>query len=285
MTASAEPNRAELEQLLRFYADSGLDLALDAEPSDRFAVPAEPSQPAAGAPAPAQSVSGPETAAHPSAPTAKAAQSARIPDDRAVELAQETAAAAGDLDALRAAVEAFDGCNLKRSARNTIFEGGRRGAGLMLVGAAPSRDDDKNGEALSGIDGILLGKMLAAIDLDKQTDIYAGFCVPWTVPGGERPTALHMKICGPLLHRQIALARPRAILALGNAASQHLLGSRETITQMRGTWVEADFGAGPVPVTALFDPAFLQRQPSFKRMAWLDLLALKKRLTELAPTA
>lgn len=283
MTANAEPDRAELEQLLRFYADSGLDFALDAEPSDRFAAPAEPSRPAATQ-VPAPSAPSPEMATPPVAAPANSAQPARIPDDQAVELAQRTAAAAGDLDALRAGVEAFDGCNLKRSARSTIFEGGTRGAELMLIGAAPSRDDDKNGEAFSGIDGILLGKMLAAIGVDKQTDIYAGFCVPWTVPGGERPTALHMKICAPLLHRQIALARPRAIVALGNAASQHLLTSKETITKLRGTWAEADFGAGPVPITALFDPAFLQRQPSFKRMAWLDLLALKKRLTQAAPT-
>jgi DNA polymerase len=285
MTATADPNRAELEQLLRFYADSGLDFALDAESGDRFEAPAEPSRPAVAAATQAPSAPGPETAARPPASTTSAAPTARIPDDQAVELAQKTAAAAGDLDALRAAVEAFEGCNLKRSARATIFEGGTRGAGLMLVGAAPSRDDDKNGEAFSGIDGILLGKMLAAIGLDRKADIYAGFCVPWTVPGGERPTPLHMKICAPLLHRQIALAKPRVIVALGNATSQHLLGSKKTITQLRGTWTEADFGAGPVPVTALFDPVFLREQPRFKRMAWLDLLALKKRLTEAAPNA
>ncbi|WP_306024565.1 uracil-DNA glycosylase [Oceaniradius stylonematis] len=271
MTATAEPTRDELEQLLRFYAESGLDFALDAEPSDRFAAPEQqprtaPTTPAPNPPAAAEGVTAP-------------APAARIPDGEAVGLAQQTAAGAADLDALRAAVEAFEGCNLKRSARSTIFEGGTRGAHVMLVGAAPSRDDDKNAEAFSGIDGILLGKMLAAIGLDSKADIYAGFCVPWTVPGGERPTPLHMKICAPLLHRQIALARPRLIVALGNAASQQLHGSKKTIMQLRGTWAETDFGAGAVPVTALFDPAFLREQPRFKRMAWLDLLALKKRLT------
>ncbi|RNC93574.1 MAG: uracil-DNA glycosylase [Oricola sp.] len=275
MTATADPSRAEFEQLLRFYADSGLDFALDAEPGDRFEAPAPPAQPAVARPAP----SAPNQEPAAGRPAANPAQPARIPDDQAVGLAQQTADGAADLDALRAAVEAFEGCNLKRSARSTIFEGGTRGAHVMLVGAAPSRDDDKNGEAFSGIDGILLGKMLAAIGLDSKADIYAGFCVPWTVPGGERPTPLHMKICAPLLHRQIALARPRLIVALGNAASQQLHGSKKTIMQLRGTWAETDFGAGAVPVTALFDPAFLREQPRFKRMAWLDLLALKKRLT------
>ncbi|MBO6637957.1 MAG: uracil-DNA glycosylase [Roseitalea sp.] len=277
MTAIAEPNRAELEQLLRFYADSGLDFALEAEPADRFETATQEPRPAAATP----SAPGPtlETRSAPP-PVPNTSQTARIPDDQAVALARQAADGAADLDALRTAVETFEGCNLKRSARATIFEGGTRGASVMLVGAAPSRDDDKNGEAFSGIDGIVLGKMLAAIGLDRQTDIYAGFCVPWTVPGGERPTALHMKICAPFLDRQIALARPAVIVALGNAASQQILGSKKTITQLRGTWTETDFGAGPVPVTALFDPAFLREQPRFKRMAWLDLLALKKRLTD-----
>jgi uracil-DNA glycosylase family 4 len=275
MTATAEPTSDELEQLLRFYAESGLDFALDAEPSDRFAAPEQQPRTAVTTQAPNPPAAAAESVTAPAAP----APAARIPDDQAVALAQQAASGAADLDALRTAVEAFEGCNLKRSARATIFEGGTRGAAVMLVGAAPSRDDDKNSEALSGIDGILLGKMLAAIGLDRQTDVYAGFCVPWTVPGGERPTALHMKICAPFLHRQIELARPRLIVALGNAASQHLHGSKKTIMQLRGTWAETDFGAGPVPVTALFDPAFLREQPRFKRMAWLDLLALKKRLT------
>lgn len=267
MTARPDISRAEWEQLLRFYVESGLDFALEPEPIDRFAAKkpdAKPAVPAAAAPTPQ--------------PTAPPPRPVTVPDDQAVALAEDVAAKASDLDTLKAAVEAFDGCNLKRSARHTVFEGGQRGAPLMLVGAAPSRDDDKNGEAMSGIDGILLGKMLAAIGLDRQTDVYCGFCVPWAVPGGERPTPLHLKICTPLLHRQIALARPRIVVAFGNAAAQHLTGSRQTIMQLSGGWTEADFGAGPISLTALFDPAFLRDQPRFKRMAWLDLLALKARL-------
>lgn len=274
--------REQIEHLLRLYAESGLDFALEPEPVDRFADSAEKTAAVAPVP-PARSMSA-TAEPGPESPPASAA-SARIPDDRAVAMAAEAAAGAADLDALKAEVEGFEACNLKRSARHTVFEGGTRGAALMLVGGAPSRDDDKTGEAMSGLDGIMLGKMVSAIGLDLRADAYCGFCVPWAVPGGEAPTPLHMKICAPFLRRQIALAGPRIVVALGNVAARQLLEASDPITRLRGRWTEADFGNDKVQVTALFAPAFLRDQPRFKRMAWLDLLALKKRLTQDPPSA
>lgn len=284
MTDSADISREHLEQLLRFYQESGLDFALRPEPADRFAPQAAAAKSEASATgtgrAPAAGQAPRPTAPRPTAPPPpeRPAPQVTVPDGQAVALAEQAAAGAADLDALRAAVTAFEGCNLKRSARHTVFEGGERGADLMLVGGAPSRDDDRNGEAMSGLDGILMGKMLAAIGLDRRTDAYCGFCVPWAVPGGEAPTPLHLKICAPFARRQVALAGPRIVIALGNVAAQQLFAAADPITRLRGRWIEADFGAGPVAVTALFEPAFLREQPHFKRMAWLDLVAIGKRL-------
>lgn len=279
MTESADITREQIEHLLRFYAEAGLDFALEPEPVDRFAANAAEAAAPAPPPGPGAPTARPDRDAPAEAARAPSAP-ARIPDDRAVAMASEAAAGAADLDVLKAAVEGFEACNLKRSARHTVFEGGARGAPLMLVGGAPSRDDDKTGEAMSGLDGIMLGKMLAAIGLDLRADAYCGFCVPWAVPGGEAPTPMHLKICAPFLRRQIALARPRLVVALGNVAARQMLGSAEPITRLRGRWTEAEFGGGPVAVTALFSPSFLRTEPRFKRMAWLDLLALKKRLTQ-----
>ncbi|WP_306118105.1 MULTISPECIES: uracil-DNA glycosylase [unclassified Roseitalea] len=266
-----ETTREQLATLLRLYAESGLDFAIEAEPVDRFAEAAEPPAPARAA-APARK---PEPA------PARPVQPAAVPpDDEAVRLAIDAAQAAHDLDALVAAARAFEGCNLKRSARHTIVEGGNRQAPVMLVGAAPSRDDDQNGAAMSGLDGLMLDMMLGAIGLDRQSDVYCGFCVPWAVPGGERPTALQLKICAPFIHRQIALAGPAVVVALGNVAARHLTGSDRTIMQLRGTWRRVAFGETETDVTALFEPGFLRDQPRFKRQAWLDLLALKDRLAE-----
>lgn len=280
MTDRTEISRGQFEQLLRFYQQNGLDYALEVEPANRFARSEDqaerpPAEPAVSPPDDTKTTASEPVAA---SPQPSAAAPAMVPDGQAVALAEQSAGAAADLDALKAAVEAFEGCNLKRSARHTIFEGGRREAALMLIGAAPSRDDDKNGEAMSGIDGIMLGKMLTTIGLDLRTDVYCGFCVPWAVPGGEAPTALQLDICAPFLRRQIELAGPKLVVALGNVAARRLLGSTEPITRLHGRWTETEIGERRVPVSAMFGPSFLRDQPRFKRMAWLDLLALKERL-------
>lgn len=273
-------DRGTLEHLLRFYAESGLDFAIEAQPVDHFAQLAAADTPST-APVPTPQPAPPQVTPQSTAPRA-AAPPVVVPDDQAVSMARKAAAAAIDLDALKAAVEAFEGCNLKRSARHTIFEGGDRKAPIMLVWAAPSRDDDRTGEALSGLDGMLLGKMLAAIGIDHLSDTYGGFCVPWAVPGGERPTPLHLKICAPFVERQIALAQPKLVVALGNAAAQHLMETRQPITRMHGQWLERTFDDHACQVTALFEPALLREQPRLKRLAWLDLLAIKKSLDEAA---
>ncbi|MDZ7824587.1 MAG: uracil-DNA glycosylase family protein [Ahrensia sp.] len=113
-----------------------------------------------------------------------------LPTDDVIAQAVAVADAAMDFDALKTAVERFDGCNLKRSARATIFESGKRGADVMVIGSAPSRDDDTSGVAFSGAEGLMLEKMFAAIGLSRHDDIYASFCVPWSPPGG-----LHQHNC------------------------------------------------------------------------------------------
>lgn len=270
----AAPTRQQLESLLRFYAEAGLDFPIEADAADRFAGGNAPMRPAAR----------PETtdrrnAAPPSpTPSPSPQPAAVIPDANAVALAEAAAAGAADLDQLAAAVAAFEGCNLKRGARATVFEGGRRGAELMVVFGAPSRDDDAAGDAFCGPDGILLRKMMGAIGIAVPDGLYAGFCVPWMVPGGGQPTELHLKICAPFLARQIALARPKLVVALGNAPVRHLLGAKRPIHVSRGQWTQIDTGGGPVPAIAMFEPAFLRDQPRFKREAWLDLLAISERL-------
>ncbi len=280
MVDAGDMTRTQLETLLRFYAESGLDFPFEPEPTNRFgevakgpaaaAVPPQPVAPPNRIQTPAQAVSEPPPSAAPVPP-----------DADVVAMARAAAASADTLDALVAAVGSFSGCNLRRSARQAVIEGGARGAPIMLVGAAPSRDDDQNATAMSGLDGIMLDKMLGSIGLDRERDSYAGFCVPWAVPGGEPPTPLHLRICAPFIARQIELAGPRIVVALGNVAARDLMAASKPITRLRGTWVERAFGNRTMQVTALYDPAFLRAQPRMKRHAWLDLLALKARLAGL----
>ena len=271
MVKAFEMTRGELESLLRFYAESGIDFPLSDDAPNRFEAEPAPAAKAArhDAPQPAQP---------PTAPPRLPA----IPDAEAVALAGEVAAQAETLDDLRKAVEAFEGCNLKLTARSTIFEGGRRGAPVMAIQDAPGRDDDASGEALTGPEGQLFDRMLAAIGRSRD-DCYLGFAVPWRVPGNAAPSPLNAAICRPFIERQIELARPDFLVLLGNGAARILLGASADILKLRGEWRSVKTQSGlDVPAIATLQPRYLLEQPAQKRYAWADLLEIKDRLDAIA---
>jgi len=271
MAKATDMTRGELESLLRFYAESGLDFPLADEAEDRFEAVT----------APAPKAANPQSVPAAAAPPARAPS---MPDADAIALAQKVAAQAETLDDLRKAVEAFDGCNLKLTARNTVFEGGTRGAALMAIADAPGRDDDASGEALTGPEGQLFDRMLAAIGHSRD-DCYLGFAVPWRVPGNGAPSPLQASICKPFIDRQIELARPRFVVLFGNAAARILLATPDNILQIRGTWKTVRITSGfEVPAIATLHPRFLLEQPAQKRFAWADLLMIRDRLDESVPS-
>lgn len=290
---SADLTREQIKSLLRFYQESGLDFPVGDAAVNRFEAVEEPKSTADISTEVNQAEAGKQSNPHapesiemdprkrqaeaPQRPVAVPASDVTIPNGAVVEKAAETAEAAKNLDALRTSVETFDGCNLKRSARSTVFEGGTRGAPLMVIGGTPSRDDDVSGAAFSGADGALLEKMLLAIGLSHRTDVYFGFCVPWSPPGNSAPTPLHLELCAPFLARQIQLAKPKIVVVLGNVAMRHVFQTKQTIMQARGKWtVLPDFD---VPAIAICDPAMLRAQPRLKKGAWYDLLSVKDKLS------
>ena len=266
MAKATDMTRGELESLLRFYAESGLDFPMADEAPNRFE--------AESAPAPKNRKQSPAPA-----PAAAPVRLPAMPDADAVALAKELAAKAETLDDLRKAVESFNGCNLKQTARATVFEGGVRGAPVMAIQDAPGRDDDASGEALTGPEGQLFDRMLAAIGRSRD-DCYLGFTVPWRVPGNAAPTKLNVSICKPFIERQIELARPDFVVLLGNGAARIMLDAKnETIQQLRGQWKTLRTTSGfEVPVIATLQPRFLLEHPIQKRFAWADLLKIRDRL-------
>jgi uracil-DNA glycosylase len=289
---TSEMTVEEIHSLLRFYAESGLDFPISDVALDRFEM--VPEQAAPQSVAPVENIKAENkksTDPHEPElmemdprkrmkdaprPIAQANLAVTLPTEEVVAKAVAMADAAQDLDALKQAVETFEGCNLKRSARSTIFEGGKRGARLMIIGGAPTGNDDNAGSAFSGPNGLLLEKMLGAIGLSRHEDVYMSYCVPWNPPGNSAPTPLHLEMCAPFLARQIQLAKPEFILVLGNGAVRHILKTHQTIMQARGKWTELpNFG---IQAIATFDPAMLITQPKLKRHAWLDLLSVKAKL-------
>ncbi len=263
----------EAAETLRWWREAGVDLALDETPHDRFAESAAPA--ARRAPAPV-AASAPRAAEGPKPQPALTA-----PPDEAQRSAREAAAAARDLEELRAALERFEGCGLKATATQLVFADGAPEARIMLVGEAPGGEEDRIGRPFVGRAGQLLDRMLGAIGLDRSK-VYIANVVPWRPPGNRTPTPQETAVCLPFVRRQIALVGPRILVCLGGSATQTLLGVKEGITRTRGVWREyrSDDGAA-IPTLPMFHPAYLLRQPAAKRQAWADLRKLKRAVEEM----
>ncbi|AGB70513.1 MULTISPECIES: uracil-DNA glycosylase [Rhizobium] len=286
MISASDLTPAELAALLHFHADAGIDWLLEDEPVDRFAEfeamraarrGARAAQPRTEAPAAAAR---PQTerrqAAKPAASPAAAPPRATpaIPDEQAVEQARFAAESARSLSELKTALEAFNGCNLKNSARSTIFASGTPEGRIMVIGPMPSADDDREGAPFAGRAGQLLDRMLAAIGL-KRDEILLTNVIPWRPPGNRAPSPPEIEICRPFIERQIALAEPKAVLLLGNITARHFFGSTETIHGLRGEWREISVLGRTIPAIASLHPQELLTAPVNKRLAWSDLLIFK----------
>ena len=195
-------------------------------------------------------------------------------------LARETAAACADLDALRAALDSFDGCVLRRTATQLVFGDGNPAADLMFVGEAPGAEEDRIGRPFVGAAGRLLDLMLAAIGLDRTT-AYITNIVPWRPPGNRTPSTNEVAVCLPFIHRHIELVAPRVLVAVGGTAATALLGATAGITRVRGRWHVYRGGSQEVreiPAIPIFHTAYLLRTPAKKREAWRDLLEIRRRV-------
>ncbi|MHA1113055.1 MAG: uracil-DNA glycosylase [Alphaproteobacteria bacterium] len=268
-------DRDELGKILRWQVDAGADEAIGEVPVNRFAAPAPqpaPQTESQVAPAPATETASARPAVGPLEPAAQSLAGARA-----------LAAASDDLDALRAALEGFEGCALKHTATNLVFGDGNPHAKLMLVGEAPGADEDRQGTPFVGVSGKLLDRMLAAIGFDR-TSVYITNLLPWRPPGNRAPTNTEIEACLPFTERHIELVDPAVLIFVGGVAAKTLLGRREGITRLRGNWI--DYGSThlprPVPSIAIFHPAYLLRSPAQKALAWRDLLAVKEKYDMLA---
>ena len=191
--------------------------------------------------------------------------------------AREAARKAATLDALEAALEGFEGCGLKATAKNLCFSRGSPQARLMIIGEAPGSDDYRAGKPFVGLPGKMLDKMLAAIGL-TELDVHITNTVYWRPPGNRTPTPQEVVVCRPFLDRQIELVAPDVIMTLGGPAVKALLDVADGILKVRGKWRDLAVGGNTVRVMPTLHPVYLLRTPGAKRQAWRDLLAIKAAL-------
>lgn len=276
-------NSQDIKATLRWQQEMGADEALASEPQNALTAPpvAFPA-PKQAAATPAVPGASPATSAQPT-PSSPAAPSkpagAIMPPAQAEAQARQQAAAADTIEALRAAVLAFDGCVLKKTATNTVFADGNPKARVMLIGEAPGAQEDIEGIPFCGQSGQLLDAMLAWVGLVRKENFYITNTLFWRPPGNRKPTPEEIAMCRPFVEKHIALINPSILVLVGGTAVTSVLNSKMGITKMRGQFMDYrnDYMQAPVPVTAIFHPSYLLRSPGQKRFMWQDLLAIAER--------
>ena len=228
--------------LLDWYRAMGVDEAIGEEPVDCFA--AADLKPAPRA-APEQRRAAPPPRAAPRAASASSTRGIGAEVSTLVEL-QEL-------------VARFDGCSLKRTAKNLCFARGSEQARIMMIGEAPGRDEDLQGKPFVGRAGQLLDRMLAAIGLTEE-HVYITNTVYWRPPGNRTPTPEEIEACAPFLARQIELLSPSVLVLLGGAAAKTILGTSEGIMRLRGKWLSYACAGRDLPILATLHPGLSPAQ-------------------------
>jgi DNA polymerase len=293
-TSSADTLTPEaLANLLRWYAEMGVDIAIDDTPHDRFAeAQAAPARVGASAseapaarslnrdPAAKDGISAPRTLSRMPRSETPSLKPESASTEVVAQSARESAATAQTLDELRARLDAFTGCALKNTATQLVFSDGNPQADIMFVGEAPGADEDRIGRPFVGRAGQLLDKMLAAIGLDRSK-VYIANVVPWRPPGNRTPTPVETAACLPFTRRQIELVDPKILVCVGLPSAQTLLNVTEGIKRARGKWMSYEVSPGrTIPAMAMLHPAYLLRTPGDKKLAWQDLRLIAKELAK-----
>jgi uracil-DNA glycosylase len=160
-----------------------------------------------------------------------------------------------------------------------VFSRGNPNAKLVFVGEAPGADEDEQGLPFVGRAGQLLDKMIAAMGLDPEKDVYVCNIIKCRPPGNRRPEPAEIDACIPYLHEQLAAIDPKVIVAMGNTAVGTLLNTKLGITKVRGSW---KLYKGKIPLMPTYHPSYLIRpsaqQVEAKKQAWEDLQAVMKEL-------
>lgn len=282
--------RAELLAALRWQVEAGADEAIADAPIDRFATPTAPEVAVAPSivPAAAPTRSGLSdrvqvAGSYASVPLMPPPSIYSSPPSEGAS-AHALAAAAHNLEELRAALAGFEGCGLKRTATNLVFADGNPAARVMFIGEAPGADEDRQGLPFVGVSGQLLDRMLAAIGLSRKTNAYISNVLFWRPPGNRSPTPAEIAACLPFVERHIELIDPAVLVLVGGIAAKTMLARQEGIMKLRGRWFsyETPRMSRPVPVIATYHPAYLLRSPGQKREAWRDLLELQAKVHDLA---
>lgn len=190
----------------------------------------------------------------------------------------DSAKATEELETIARAIAECRQCGLSDTRTRTVPGQGNPRPEIMFVGEGPGAEEDEQGLAFVGAAGQLLTKMIEAMGFTRD-QVFIGNIVKCRPPNNRQPAPDEMQKCLPYLRAQIAILKPRVIVALGAIAARGLLDVETGITRLRGKWQSYE----DIPVMPTFHPSYLLRAPSAKRDAWEDLKEVLRRLGRTPP--
>ena len=184
------------------------------------------------------------------------------------------------LENLKKQIAEIDACDLKNHANQLVFSDGNFRSKIMLVGEGPGQKEDEIGKPFMGDAGKLLNKMLAAIDI-KRESIYITNVVNYRPPNNRKPTTAEINKYSKFLYEHISIINPKILIIMGGTAMEALIGNNFKISKERGIWKDVIIKGKTYLSIVTFHPAYLLRQPDQKKYSWIDLKEIKKKITEL----
>ena len=184
------------------------------------------------------------------------------------------------INQLKKQINSIQNCNLKEKSKNFIFGDGNINSPIMIVGEAPSLEEEKNGKTFQGEDGSLLKKMLLAINIKKEK-IYSTYAINFRPPEDRKPTSQEIKRYSVFLKEHISIIDPKVLILFGSTAMESITASSSKISNERGKWKEIILKNKTYPFIITFNPSYLIRFPENKKYSWEDLKKIKQKIKDL----
>ena len=184
------------------------------------------------------------------------------------------------LEELKNQINSIENCNLKSNSKNIVLGDGNPNSPIMLIGEAPTTIEDDNCKVFQGEVGVLLDKMLNAINI-KRNSIYLCYAINFRPPEDRKPTSQEIKRYSNFLKKHISIIDPKLIVVMGSSAMEALTGTGNKISKERGSWKEIILDNKTYTMMISFNPSYLIRFPENKKYSWEDLKKIRDKIQEL----
>jgi len=184
------------------------------------------------------------------------------------------------LQELRDLIGRIKNCELKNNSTNIVFSDGNPDAKIMIIGEGPGANEDLESVPFIGRTGELLDKMLLSINLNRD-NVYITNVVNYRPPENRNPTEEEISRYLPYLIKHIEIINPQIIILFGSTALNAVIGANKVISNIRGKWIEKKIGTCSAEIIVSFHPAYLMRQPEQKKISWMDLKMVRKKILDL----